>query len=289
MDSMDNFRERIEALEQQMKVIGAHTRMVERRLRWWRITWSVAAVMALGLALALPLAVQAKTFQCGAGDVQCLIDAINEANANGEKNTIRLEAGTYTLTAVDNDTNGLPSITSTLTIKGDGADTTILERDSSAPSFRLVHVATSGNLTLTGVTLRGGGNAPRFNFVSGSGLFNNGGVVTITQSTFAQNQGGLFTNGGTVRITQSSFIGNSAGPGITGGLHATGGTVTITQSTFAQNNSGFAGGIAIDHPAVVTVVNSTVADNSVGGIGGGILNEGGVLLITNSTITRNRA
>jgi len=36
MESMDNVRERIETLEQQMKVIGAHTRMVERRLRWWR-------------------------------------------------------------------------------------------------------------------------------------------------------------------------------------------------------------------------------------------------------------
>jgi hypothetical protein len=36
MDSMDNVRERIEALEQQMKVMGAHTRIVERRLRWWR-------------------------------------------------------------------------------------------------------------------------------------------------------------------------------------------------------------------------------------------------------------
>ena len=32
----------------------------------------------------------------------CLIAAINAANANGEANTIRLAAGTYTLTAVDN-------------------------------------------------------------------------------------------------------------------------------------------------------------------------------------------
>jgi hypothetical protein len=36
MDSMDNFRERFEALEQQMQVMGAHTRTVERRQRWWR-------------------------------------------------------------------------------------------------------------------------------------------------------------------------------------------------------------------------------------------------------------
>jgi hypothetical protein len=30
MESMDNFRERFEALEQQMKVMGAHTRTVVR-------------------------------------------------------------------------------------------------------------------------------------------------------------------------------------------------------------------------------------------------------------------
>jgi hypothetical protein len=44
MDSMDNFRKRFEALEQQMKGMGTHTRMVERRPRWWHIHWGVAAV-----------------------------------------------------------------------------------------------------------------------------------------------------------------------------------------------------------------------------------------------------
>ena len=129
MDSMDNFRERFEGLEQRTEQGYQHTRMIERRPRWWRIPWSVAAVVALGLALALPLTGQAKTFQCGGGDVPCLIAAINDANANGEKNTIRLEAGTYTLTAPDNPDNGLPVITSPLTIVGRGAETTIIERD----------------------------------------------------------------------------------------------------------------------------------------------------------------
>jgi hypothetical protein len=52
MDSMDNFRERFEALEQQMKVTGAHTHTVERRLRWWR--GIACGVMLLGL-VNLPL------------------------------------------------------------------------------------------------------------------------------------------------------------------------------------------------------------------------------------------
>jgi hypothetical protein len=52
MESMDNVRERIEALEQQMKVMGAHTRTVERRLRWWR---GIACGVGLLGLVSLPL------------------------------------------------------------------------------------------------------------------------------------------------------------------------------------------------------------------------------------------
>jgi hypothetical protein len=142
---------------------------------------------------------QAAEFPCtstgGVGDVDCLIAAIKAANANGEANTIHLAAGTYTLTTVDNTTdgfNGLPSVTSALTIRGATATTTIIERPASAPgsapAFRLVHVTASGNLTLDRVTLRGGqaegvGAGSR----RGGGLFNQGGTVTLTQSTVAGN------------------------------------------------------------------------------------------------------
>ena len=154
MESMDNVRERIAALEQQMNVMRAPTRTVERRLRWWR--GLVCAVMLLGL-VGLARSSQAADFTCAAGDVACLINAINQANANGEANTIILEAGTYTLTAVDHTTDeptGLP-VTSTLTIRGAGADTTILQ---CAPcGVTVVHVAAAGVLTLEGLTVRDGG------------------------------------------------------------------------------------------------------------------------------------
>ena len=266
----------------------------------WGLPWRLAAVIALGLTLANSSAVQAKTFHCGAGNVACLIEAINEANANGEKNTIRLAAGTYTLTDIDNDTdgpNGLPSITSTLTMRGDGAATTILERASSAPVFRLVHVAASGHLTLKGVTLRGGGGDVRLGTIigvfRGAGLYNNGGTVHLVQTTITQNQafvhdtagGGLFTTGGTVRITRSHFTNNAAFNG--GGLLASGGVVIITQSTFAGNFADNPGGIGISSPAVVTLVDSTV-EGSRGTFSGGISNRG-LLLITNSTVAHNTA
>ena len=95
MDSLDNVRARFEALE--------------RQLRWWR---GIACGLGLLALVSLAPLSQAADFTCAAGDVACLITAINTANANGDANTITLEAGTYTLTAVDNDTegpNGLPS------------------------------------------------------------------------------------------------------------------------------------------------------------------------------------
>src|SRR6058998_2235260 len=110
-------------------------------VEWWLRRWRGIAcgLGLLGLVSLVP-ASRAADFACAAGDVACLIDAINTANANGEANTITLAAGTYTLTAVDNDTGGptgLPSITSVLTLRGSGPDSTILERAPRTPMFRL--------------------------------------------------------------------------------------------------------------------------------------------------------
>jgi hypothetical protein len=53
MDSMDNFRERFEALEQRTEQLQQHTRTVERRLRWWRGMASSVLILGL-LSWALP-------------------------------------------------------------------------------------------------------------------------------------------------------------------------------------------------------------------------------------------
>src|SRR5207344_2115818 len=98
---------------------------------------------------------EAKTFSCAGGDTACLIDAITAANANGKANTITLSAGFYTLTAAGADgQTGLPVITGTLAIVGEGAEETVIERIATQP-FRIFSV--TGDLSLRGVTLRGGG------------------------------------------------------------------------------------------------------------------------------------
>jgi hypothetical protein len=101
-------------------------------------------------------------FTCASGDTACLIAAINVANSNGEDNTIFLQAGEYILGAVNNNTdgtNGLPSITGRMSIRGpDGIGSTIQRQSESA--FRIFHVASGGNLVLDWLALRGGASDP---------------------------------------------------------------------------------------------------------------------------------
>src|SRR5262245_54078871 len=116
--------------------------------------WGSLVLSALiGLFGLWPLS-HAAEFTCGGGDVACLIQVMHTAHANGKANTITVAAGLYTLTAVDNDTDGptgLPSVTGNLTLTGAGADTTIIARAADAPPFRLLHVAASGTLVLDGL------------------------------------------------------------------------------------------------------------------------------------------
>ena len=118
-------------------------------------------ILLASVMLCLSGPTYASTFTCSGGDVACLIAAINTANTNGEpENTVRLSPGTYTLTAVDNNTqgpNGLPSVTSTLTIRADveGSEV-IIVRAATAPGFRFLHAGSGAVLTVHGITLSGG-------------------------------------------------------------------------------------------------------------------------------------
>src|SRR5262245_36511088 len=235
----------------------------------------LVAVLIGALGLAQPL--RAAEFTCASGNVGCLIDKINQANANGQANRITLRRGTYTLTTVDNDFNGLPVITSNLTITGQAAENTIIERDTSAPPFRILLVEAAGTLTLQKLTLRNGGfPGPPVPSGAGGGILN-AGVLTLIECVLTRNIadiGGGLLNLGTAAITHTTFDGNVAGhPG--GGLNNDG-TMTIANSTFVNNSAD--GPAAINNGllslpgnmSTLTVTNTTVANNSgfVSAIGG---------------------
>jgi hypothetical protein len=257
--------------------------------------------------LFIPKAVYAAVFNVPSGNVPALVESIKIANTTAEDDTIFLEAGTYTLTGVDNTTdgaNGLPSIISNIEIIGDGPGVTIIERDSTAEPFRIFHIADTGTLILEGLAITGGfveccyigggifndgslvvtnsvisGNSAEF---EGGGLAGNG-TATIINSTVsnnsAQDGGGIF--GSSVDIT-SSIISDNFAQGFGGGID---GTVNIKDSQILNNQAGFLGGGIF---GTVTMKDSLVAGNSSDFRGGGIANIG-TSNITNTTISGNGA
>ena len=184
--------------------------------------------------------VYSATFDIPSGEVTGLIGAINAANANGEENTINLEPGTYTLTEIDNgvpsDSNGLPVITGIITIHGNDAQTTHLERSSTA-RFRILSIASYGDLTIEGLTVRNGFVGFR------TGGFANDGILTIERSiienmlccTFGEEGAFSIDNAGILEISDThvrkglSRFGTSAIRNL--------GTMTIVRSSISFNSS----------------------------------------------------
>ncbi len=200
-------------------------------------------------------------------------------------------SGTITLTG-----GQLTIMNNAVTIMGPGAKQLSVSGNNTSRVIEvdLVHAA------LSGLTITGGSVTPSSIFISvgGGGLYNNGGMVTITACAISGNSvsdfsfgGGIF-NSGTVTIAASTLNGNFAGAG--GGIsNSASGTMTIAASTLSGNfgsagfplDKSFGGGI--DNKGTVTVTNSTLSGNSAAE-GGGIDNKGTVT-VTNSTLSGNSA
>ena len=226
-------------------------RLLQRRVA---LTLAVAA-----LVLALTTMSTAQAAGITVGGSCTLVDAITAANtdaavggcaAGSGDDTIFLPANsTITLTSPDmTNTSGLPQITSTIIIEGNGATIT---RDSSASAFRIFSVLSTGNLTLNNTTVSGG---------------------------LSDNGGGIAVYAGTLTLNNSTVSGNTAGAG--GGIFSRGGsTATLNNSTVSGNtasgDASLGGGIANYKDGTLTLNNSTVSGNSATGLyarGGGIYN-----------------
>jgi len=228
------------------------------------------------LALLLVFVPQRSTFAAvfPASDAATLINFINLANTAADPDVISL-TGDITLTAINNavdGNNGLPSITTPITIEGGGY--TI----SGNNTFRIFHVAAAGTLTLNNVTITGGADT------NGGGIYSNG-VLTITGSAITANQGfgtgGGITSNGTAIIT-NSIISNNMTSGLGGGAGInSSGSLTVIGSSILNNGTGLGpGGIYSSNVAIIR--DSTISGN----VGPGIV-AGGTLTVENSTISNN--
>ena len=198
-----------------------------------------------------------------ADTVAALISDISAANNAGGSNTITLTAPTYTLSTVDNSTDGptgLPVIAAgdNLTIDGNGA---LLMRSTATgtPAFRFFDVAGGASLTLNNLILENG-------LAIGAGVAAEGGAIF--------NQGQLTLSAATLLSNVAQGSDGAAGSGASGQTAAGGaifsinGSVTATGPTLFQQDraNGGAGG-----------------SGTSGGKGGDAL--GGVIAAVNSTLS----
>lgn len=259
-----------------------------------------------------------------AADGQCsLIEAMVNANddtashpdcpAGSGADTIELMTGTYTLTAIDNSANGdngLPAVTSTITINGRGA-TVARSSAIDTPAFRIFYVAAEGNLTLNDLTVSNGAASPSTN---GGGIRNQGGVLTLnnciirnnTTNGFPGRGAGIYNLQGLLTATGTSVHSNLAVTG-GGGIWNSSGSVVLNDCTIRENTArsteayeAIGGGLfnsaGVSNSTMTlnhTVVISNTADGPESG-GGGIGNSSvsgtaGILTLNDSTVAGNEA
>jgi predicted outer membrane repeat protein len=244
----------------------------------------IVAVMLAGCLPSLPATdAAAAVFEVPPGDAPALIAAINAANANGDTDTVNLQGGTYVLTGVDNDgatgPNGLPVITTPITINGNGL--TI----AASGGFRIFDVASDGRLFLMGLTLENG------NTDHGGAGVRNGGHLVVVNTTFHGNrggEGGAVLNDGTAVVWHSTFTANAAGNEDSGGAIRNNGSMSIVNSTFSGNTA-FDDGGAIYSNGPIAISHATLVGNTAG-FGGGAIhgsNSGHISTIKNLVVASN--
>lgn len=220
-----------------------------------------------------------------------LREAILAANSQFEPQTIKLPAGTYTLTrAGAGESQGFfgdLDIDFDLGIIGDGSNVTIIDGGGLDRIFDLTVFTTPG--LISGVTLRNGRVAGE----DGGAVRNRGtltleDVVIVDSEVLNGGRGGAIADFERVTLRDSTIMGNSAS-GAGGGLYIAR-KGTINNSTISDNEGASGGGIYFAGNDALAVNNSTISGNRATATGGGINHAGsGVGTLASSTVTSNRA
>lgn len=219
--------------------------------------------------LLLTCPARAANFVIADGDVAALVSAITTANGNGVADEITLAAnGTYTLTAAAAAGTGLPTITSAITIEGNGAT---ISRSGAAPSFRILTISDPAIVILRDLTMSNGDAGGR------NTLTSRGGNVAILGA-------------GTPALTLEDCIVSGGIAGIGAGIFVepAGAVVTLTGGFVVANLASRGAGIALVGAAELNLDGTYVGSNSAvdfGGGGGGGAVGGGILTTAAATIT----
>jgi CSLREA domain-containing protein len=216
----------------------------------------------------------------GTCDSDCsLREAVVAANADPERDTIRVPAGTYKLTSPEGDLDietevAIEAVRGTAVIDGQNAD-------------RVLEITASGEAFLTGLEITNG----RLQTGQGGGILN-AGLAYITHSAItssvAPTGGGIANSGGTLALRFTTVSDNSAEFG--GGINNEGGRAEIETSLLWKNVASVSGGGLYNVAGEAHFRNSTVSANRTDGSGAGIYQiSQEVVSIVSSTIIGNSA
>lgn len=168
---------------------------------------------------------------------------------------------TYTLTNVDSgtvpSTNGMPVITSDITINGNNAT---LARASGAPNFRIFYVNATGKLTLNNLGVTGGALLS-----NGGGIYNEGTLIlnnpyvannkTLDSTSFYDEySGGGIYNIGHLTVNGGYVYGNKTGKGY----------VSNVGDAQSGGAGGYGGGIYNALGAFTDIESATISTNQTG-------------------------
>jgi hypothetical protein len=242
---------------------------------------------AAALGAASPASAESITYvPCSAAALSAAISAANTAGGGD----LLLEFGcTYTLSTPLAGEDGLPQVTSDISILGAGARIT---RSATAPAFRIFDVAAEGTLTLSALTLTGGAAS------TGGGVLNAGtlslNAVTVSGNSAAGTGGGV-ENSGDLSVNASRVTANQAVTG-GGGVHnAESGSAAVRASSVDHNSvtgTDALGGGILNSAGSVDLALSAVGSNSAtgsGSSGAGLATVGGTLHASGATVESNTA
>ena len=238
-----------------------------------------------------------------------LREAIATANSLGGSNTITFAPG---LSGTIKLTSNLSSITGgNLTIQGPGAGVLTV---SGGNLYSLFDFSGGNTYAISGLTITGGttgGNGGGVSIGSGDnvtlsndviannsassgggiyGVYNYGGMATLSNCTISGNSGGGLDNQGansSLSLTNCTISGNY-GPANGGGLFNSYGTTTLTNCTLSGNTGGYGGGL-YNFMGTATLTNCTVSGNCAKYSGGGLFNSYGTATLTNTIVAGNTA
>ncbi|HEY0974023.1 MAG TPA: choice-of-anchor Q domain-containing protein [Solimonas sp.] len=243
----------------------------------------------MGLSLLMPLAAHAATITVGADCT--LLNAIQNANddsatANPFGGDCAAGDGSDTIVLTDNVTltQALPSVSSDITIQGNGKT---IARSSAAgtPDFGILHVSSNGTASVDRVTLSNGkGSQGGAVLVHGSLVLTNS-TITGNEATQGSGGGGIYVATGSLSLRNSTVSGNTAP--IAGGIRFAGGATLIVNSTITGNSATSAGsngggGLLVAGTTTVTVRNSIVSGNTATGVLGKEIQRATGTLILNA-------